>query len=78
MSYANSAKSSRIPGIVGTLFLITGALLLLTSRRDIAWTMAMGGSILIACAMILEQLAEIRGRLDVIEDKKPSGPGRDQ
>ena len=72
MSNVNNAKASRIPGIIGTLFMITGALLLLTARREIAWTMAIGGSILIACAMILEQLAEIRARLDAIEGNKPS------
>ena len=70
MSDAKNNKSARIPGIMGTLYLVTGSLLLLTSHRDIAWTLAIGGSILIACAMILEQIAEIRGRLDAIEGKK--------
>ena len=60
-------KPWKIAGACGGLYLLVGMVMLLTPQKDVAWTMAIGGTILLCVGIAMQQLAEILHRLDVLE-----------
>ena len=64
----------RIAAGCGMLYLFVGMLMLLTPQKDVAWTMVIGGTIMLFVGIAIQQLEEILRRLDAMEGAERNKP----
>ena len=67
-------KAWGIAGGCGILYLFVGILMLVTPQKDVAWTMVIGGTILLCVGIAIQQLSEILRRLDALEGTERNEP----